>query len=137
MSLVLDSSATLAWAFTEERTPVIVNLVDQIKSQGAWVPPSWRLEVANTVQMGFRRKRYGIHQRNGILIDLGSWPIEQDNRTDEFAWSATLLLAESHLLSIYDAVYLELAIRRSLPLATLDRELRAAAEAEGVALLGL
>jgi predicted nucleic acid-binding protein len=116
---------------------VIVGLVEQIKARGAWVPTLWRLEVANAVQMAFRRGRLTAVDRGEILTDLGTWPIEQDSRTDEFAWSDTLLLAEVHRLTVYDSTYLELAIRRSLSLATLDLKLRAAAEAEGVRLLGI
>lgn len=51
-------------------------------------------------------------------------------------WTTTVALADRHRLTIYDATYLELAIRRGLPLATLDQELRVAAEREGVPLLG-
>jgi predicted nucleic acid-binding protein len=45
-----------------------------------------------------------------------------------------LALARQHALSAYDAAYLELALRLSLPLATLDRRLQAAATAAGVAI---
>jgi predicted nucleic acid-binding protein len=43
----------------------------------------------------------------------------------------------NHRLTSYDAAYLELAMRTALPLATLDQDLRKAASAEGVSLLGL
>ena len=59
-----------------------------------------------------------------------------DPETGRQAWGATVRLAERHKLSVYDAAYLELAQRRGLPLATLDTDLRRAAMAEGVILLG-
>ena len=69
--------------------------------------------------------------------NLSLLPISLDPETDRQAWGATLRLAERHRLTLYDAVYLELALRRGIPLATLDIELRAAAKAEGVKLLGV
>jgi predicted nucleic acid-binding protein len=67
---------------------------------------------------------------------LASLPIEIDPATGKEAWTASLGLAEQHGLALYDAVYLELAIRQNLPLASLDRQLLRAATAAGVAVLG-
>jgi predicted nucleic acid-binding protein len=97
----------------------------------------WRIEVANALEMGVRRSRTDAAFRSQALADLSLLPIALDPETDRQAWSATLLLAARHRLTIYDAVYLELAQRRALPLATLDTALRTAAEAEKVALLGM
>lgn len=71
------------------------------------------------------------------FADLALLPITVDPETDRQAWGASAKLAARHRLTLYDAVYLELARRRGLPLATLDNELRAAAAAEDVVLLGL
>jgi predicted nucleic acid-binding protein len=103
---------------------------------GAWVPALWRLEVANVLEMGVRRNRHDAAFRDATLVDLEQLSIHVDPETDRHAWSATLRLAERHKLTLYDAAYLELAQRRGLPLATLDEDLRAAASAEGVILLG-
>lgn len=73
---------------------------------------------------------------NATLTDLALLPISLDLKTDCQAWGATLQVAENHRLTLYDAAYLELALRRGLPLATLDGELRSAAKAEGVVVLG-
>jgi predicted nucleic acid-binding protein len=70
------------------------------------------------------------------LADLGLLPIRLDPETDRQAWGRTAQLASRHRLTLYDAAYLELAQRRGLPLATLDRELRTAALTEGMSLLG-
>jgi predicted nucleic acid-binding protein len=136
LNLVLDSSATLAWIFPEERTDAILNLFTQVASNGAVVPELWRLEVANTLNVGIRRGRITMENRDGILADLENLPIFIDGETRTHTWSQTLELTDKYGLTIYDATYLELALRLSLPLATLDNELRNAAQSEGVALLG-
>jgi len=71
------------------------------------------------------------------ISDLSTFWIETDPETENRAWGATLRLAERHRLTVYDAAYLETAMRRGLPLATLDKELRSAAEQEGVTLVGM
>ena len=72
-----------------------------------------------------------------VLSELNDLPIVLDDETAAQAWSATIQLAERHRLTVYDAAYLELAQRRGLPLASLDQELRTAAEVAGVALVDL
>ena len=136
MSLVVDSSATLAWVFSEETTEAICEVFARLTERGAWVPALWRLEVANVLEMGVRRGRHDAAFTDATLADLALLAISVDLETDRQAWSATMRLAERHRLTLYDAAYLELAQRRGLPLATLDTELRTAASAEGVILLG-
>ncbi len=137
MSLVLDSSVTLAWVYREETSPAVSRVLQLVSSNGAWVPSLWRLEVANILEMGVRRRRHDAAFRDSTLADLALLPIALDPDTATHAWSATLRLAERHKLTLYDAAYLELAKRRALPLATLDAELRTAAKSENVPLLGL
>jgi predicted nucleic acid-binding protein len=137
MSLVLDSSVALAWVYSEETTEAVQRVFDRICEKGGWVPGLWRLEVANILEMGVRRGRTDAGSRDAILADLASLPISVDAETDRQAWGATRQLAARHRLTLYDAAYLELAQRRSLPLATLDRELRDAARIEEVPLCGI
>ncbi|HVY35195.1 MAG TPA: type II toxin-antitoxin system VapC family toxin [Caulobacteraceae bacterium] len=137
MSLVLDCSATLAWVYGEETTQAVRAVFEAVGSRGAWVPALWRLEVANVLEMGVRRHRHDAAFREATLADLALLPLQLDPETDQHAWGATARLAARHGLTLYDAAYLELARRKDIPLATLDRELRAAALAEGVPLLGL
>lgn len=136
MSLVLDSSATMARLWEDETTPAIQRLFELVRDHGAWVPSLWRLEVANALEMDARRGRHPTEFRDGAFADLALLPIRVDPETDLQAWGATARLAAKHRLTIYDAAYLELAIRRKIPLATLDRELRAAAERERVEVIG-
>jgi predicted nucleic acid-binding protein len=136
MSMVLDSSATLAWVYSDEITEPIRHVFNLVSESGAWVPGLWKLEVANILEMGARRGRHDAAFRNSTLSDLALLPISVDTETDRQAWGATLQLSERHGLTMYDAAYLELALRRGLPLASLDAELRRAAQAEGVAVVG-
>jgi predicted nucleic acid-binding protein len=137
MSMVLDSSVTLAWIYNEQTSPEVDRVLQQLNDQGAWVPSLWRLEVANIVEMGVRRGRHNAAFRDATLADLALLPISIDPDTDAHAWGATVRFAERHRLTLYDAAYLELAKRRGLSLATLDKELRAAAKGEKITLLGI
>jgi predicted nucleic acid-binding protein len=132
--LVLDSSIALSWCLPDE------DQVDQIQQEvagsGAIAPAHWPLEVANALLMAERRQRISADFRNAALRDLGALPIVLDPETSARAWHETLQLAEAHRLTAYDAAYLELAHRRALPLATLDEEMRLAAGALGITVLG-
>jgi len=136
MSLVLDSSITLAWVYSDETTPAVRQVFDRLSQGGAWVPGHWRLEVANVLEMNVRRKRHTASFRDATLADLAQLLIEIDGETDLHAWGATLDLAVRYGLALCDAAYLELALRRNLPLATLDEDLCRAARKEKVTLLG-
>lgn len=127
MSLVLDSSATLAWALDDETTDPIRRVFEAVAAEGALVPSLWRLEVANSLVVAVRRGRIGVDIRRSILDDLSHLDILVDNQTDAEAWGSTLEVADRYRLTLYDAAYVELALRRSLPLATLDGEMRRAA----------
>ena len=137
MSLVIDSSITLAWFFEDERSSAADAVLRDVADYGAIAPSLWRLEVANALQSAIRRKRIDTEFRDGSLADLRALTVTIDLETDLRAWTTTLQLAERFKLTVYDATYLELAQRLSLPLATLDQELRSAASVLGVRLLGL
>jgi predicted nucleic acid-binding protein len=133
--MVLDSSVTLAWIYADETTDAILQVFDEIRIHGAWVPGLWRWEIANVLQLNVRRGRHSADFRDGALASLAALPVKVDAEADRQAWSAALHLAERHGLTVYDAAYLEIASRRKIPLATLDRELRAAASNDGIQLL--
>jgi len=94
------------------------------------------LEVANSLTVAIRRGRIDAESRRAALDDLALLDITTDAHTDTHAWAETLLLADRFRLTVYDAAYLELARRRSLPLATLDEDLGTAASAVGIHVLG-
>ncbi len=137
MSFVIDASLTVTWYFEDEITDTTKALLDTVAVEGAVVPPLWRLEVASAFQTGIRRKRIDAAYRDASLTDLARLPIIVDGDADAHAWSTTLRLSDRYGLTIYDACYLELARRLSLPLATLDQELRRATSALGLPLLGV
>jgi len=94
------------------------------------VPRHWRLEVRNALLVAERRDRLSVDEVNRRLHALAALPIHTD---DEPRLDVALALARAHDLSIYDALYLELAQRHASALATLDAALARAAEAEGLA----
>lgn len=135
MSLVIDSSLTLAWYFPDEGNEATDALLRQVSQTGAVVPLHWRAEVANAFQTAVRRKRIDAGYRNTSLSELEYFDIESDPDTNVHMWDATVQFADRYGLTIYDAAYLELAQRRRLPLASLDAALTAAAKVAGVAVL--
>jgi len=136
VSLVLHASLTLSWYFEDERTPAIDGVLDEVAASSAVVPSLWRMEVANGLQMAVRCKRIDIDFRDHAIRQLSLLPIVVDQETDTYVWTATLRLSDRFGLTIYDAAYLELAQRRNLPLASIDRALSTAAERLGLAILG-
>ena len=136
MSFVVDGSVALAWCFIDEQTQPVMDLLDRVTETGAFAPSLWPLEVLNALLMGERRRRVDPARRKRSAEFLRDLPITLDNETAEHAWTTTAELAERHHLSVYDAAYLELAQRRKLPLATLDRALIRAAKASGTSVLG-
>jgi predicted nucleic acid-binding protein len=136
VSLVLDSSATLAWIYADETTDAVRQIFEIVAEDGALVPALWRLEVANSLTVAVRRGRIDVAFRDAALADLALLDITTDPHTDAYGWTTTLHLADRFRLTLYDAAYLELAHRRSVPLASLDEELRTAGRALGVPVLG-
>ena len=134
--LVIDSSVSIAWCFPDEQDDYSQSVLDALASERAIVPDLWHLEVANTLLVGERRKRSAQANTVTWLGFLASLPITVDEETKAQAFGNTLSLAREHTLSAYDAAYLELAMRRGLPLATLDDKLKTAAQTIGVPVYG-
>jgi predicted nucleic acid-binding protein len=135
-ALVLDSSVALAWFMPDERDPRIEQLLDLVTNDGAVAPNLWPLEVANVLVAAERRRRITAAQKDRALHALQGLPVQLDAETAARAWTTIRALAELHRLTLYDAAYLELAIRLQLPLASLDRDLKVAAGANGIPVLG-
>lgn len=133
MPFVLDASVAACWCFHDEddsRADAAYNL---LYAEYALVPFMWWFEVCNVVLLGERRRRISEDHATSFLDQLGQCTIEYAPLSDH---APILALARRHRLSFYDAVYLELAQREGMALATLDQELAAAARVEGVALVG-
>lgn len=131
---ILDCSAALCWILPDEGDVATDTLLDRVAEAGALVPALWPFEVANVLLMAERRTRITPAERRQALTLLGDLPVRIDPPSRERVWTETLVLAQAHRLTAYDASYLELAIRHELPLATRDAALRVAAESCGVAL---
>jgi len=111
-------------------------LLDRVVEAGAMAPLLWPLEALNGLLVAERRRRLDTQKRIELAALLRALPITLDDNTAEKSWEDTLRIAEAFRLSVYDATYLELAQRRRLPLASMDRALRSAAGAIGVEVLG-
>jgi predicted nucleic acid-binding protein len=135
MQWVLDASVALAWCFPDERSPSAEALLERAADSPSVVPQLWPLEVASALLQAQRRGRILAAQRVQFLSMLGTLQIHVDRTTAERAWTEVIAVAETQGLTVYDATYLELAMRLGVPLATMDDAVRAAASAVGVSLL--
>jgi len=135
-AFVVDCSVAMAWLFQDEGTPKTKALLNRLATETALVPAWWFIEITNVLAMAERKGRITPPQSDAFIADLSKLGIERDNEASERAFTHLLSLCRRHRLTSYDAIYLDLAIRRSLPLATLDDDLRRAARKLGVGLLG-
>lgn len=130
--LVLDASLALQWFLVDEADrQYSLSVLSSLSEKQAIVPVLWFYEVGNGLLMAYRRKRIALHQIDGFLTRLKNLPIEA-----AFQPPAEVLdlpaLAQTHSLTNYDAAYLSLALKLTLPLATTDAALRRAATAAAV-----
>lgn len=132
MAFVLDCSVAMAWVFPDEATEATGRLRDSLVDDRAFVPSLWPIEVGSVLLAATQRGRVGTNEWRQICASLEALPIEIEPVSTSRVWGATLRLASEHGLSVYDAMYLELAQRMRLPLATLDKALAAAAQAAGL-----
>jgi predicted nucleic acid-binding protein len=137
VSIVLDASIVMSWRFEDEKTEAAEAVLDHVGRYGALAPSLWPLEVANALLVAVRRRRISPTYVETSLRELAKLNVKIDPDTAAHAWKSTMSLAQAHGLTGYDAAYLELAHRRQMPLASLDRKLRAAGAASGLELLGL
>lgn len=136
MNLVLDASVTLAWCFEDEGDAYAVRVLEALRSSEAVVASLWPLEVANGLLVAERRGRLDAAGAARFMELVLGLPIAMDPGTRSRALLGAHGVGRARTLSAYDAAYLELALRRGIPLATLDRPLREAALDAGVGLFG-
>ena len=135
-AFVVDCSMAMAWLFHDEATPKTADLLNRLATEPALVPAWWFIEITNVLVMAERNGRITPAQSDAFIADLGKLGIERDNEAPDRAFTYLLALCRTHRLTSYDAIYLDLALRRNLPLATLDEDLRKTAKKVGVHLLG-
>lgn len=136
MSLVLDSSVALTWAFEDEASPVTEAPFDQASRTGAVVPDLWHIEVSNVLVGAERRGRLASAKIAVFLEAIRALRLTTGRLTGARAFEEIRDLASREGLTAYDATYLDLATRRGLPLATRDRDLLQAARRRGIQTLG-
>lgn len=139
MSLVLDASMALAWCMSRanpEEATLAGLVLAEVELRGAHVPALWYAEIANTLLVFERAQRINPQGSQSYLSDLNRLSIKQDETPALQLQPQTLTAARTFRLTAYDAAYLELAQRRKIPLATLDRKLAEACRAAGVTVFG-
>ena len=135
-AFVVDCSVAMAWLFHDEATAKTEALLKRLADETALVPAWWYVEITNVLAMAERKGRISPAQSDAFIADLSKLGIERDDEAPNRAFTHLLALCRTHRLTSYDAIYLDLAIRRSLPLATLDHDLRKIAKKVGLGLLG-
>ena len=128
---MLDASVALAWCFEDEGEEALETL-ERARKATLVVPAVWPLEVVNALLVAMRRKRLTAADAARYLELLAALEVEIEAPHSLPSLAALMALAQAHSLAAYDASYLELALRRGLPLATVDQELAHAAHAAGV-----
>lgn len=132
MSFVLDASVVLAWLLDDEDDPVARVALERLDTETALVPQVWHVEVRSALLGAERRRRLRPVQTDDCLARVRELPVQTDSAPDI---DRAFALARTRRLSVYDALYLELALRTGTPLATLDRALAGAARTESPALV--
>ena len=132
-AFVADASVGAAWLVSTQSNDVTDRLLDDAKTGVPFhVPCLWILEVSNTLLLLRRRGRLDEVDCKQSFLDLVGLRPHVDETNYSLVLPTISNLAEQHNLSIYDAVYLELALRRALPLASRDTALNKAAKRAGV-----
>lgn len=132
MPFIIDASVVLARPLGDCNSTAELALT-RLEQEEALAPAQWWFEVRNVIVVNERRGRITELASTGFLRDLSRLAILLDRSPDE---ATVMALARRHRLTVYDAAYLELALREGLPLATLDTALAEAARREGVDVLG-
>lgn len=131
---MLDASTTLGWCFADEGNEAEAAL-ERARLEAVHVPAVWPLEVGNALVVAGRRRRLSEAEAARFLALLAALSIEVEPPPPVSQLPSLLALARTHGISVYDASYLDLALRRGLALATLDAGLAAAARDAGAELL--
>lgn len=135
MTVVIDASVAIAWSLPDEDDELAEFALKSVQERGGEAPSFLQIEVANVMVVALRRNRIGEEQFEFSWENFSSLPIRYDKRAMSELVPRASKLAIRVGLSLYDALYLDLAYSNGIPLATLDRKLALAADAVGVQLL--
>jgi predicted nucleic acid-binding protein len=131
---VVDNSVVMSWCFKDETNNYADTVLDRLTELVAVVPSIWPLEVVNVLLVAERQKRLSESDSIRFLTLLSQLPIFVEYERPEMM-KELLALARSNNLSSYDASYLDLAMRKGIPIATLDNKLIEAAKRIDVPIL--
>lgn len=134
MPFVLDASVAVAWCFEDERQFHGDAALEALKKDSALAPAIWPFEVANALLVAERRGRLSRSDLARFTQLLAGLPIEIERRTTDGIFDSVLHTAQAQNLSVYDAAYIDLAMRSGLPIASLDARIRAASASVGITL---
>lgn len=127
----------MPWCCEDEKTPASEEMLEWAgKGAKLHVPSLWLWEIMNVVSVTVRRQRITADRAKTFLAQLGTFNFQVEPPPTVKDLPRLYFLAEQHKLTAYDAAYLDLAIHLALPLASIDGNLRKAAAAEGIELLG-
>ena len=133
---VVDASVGVSWAVYSQSSPAAAVLLEEVSAGKPFVVPGlWMFEVANALLVLMRRKMIQPQRCSRARAALSRLHPVIDDDGPRLALHRIWEFADKFTLSIYDAVYLELAERKGLPLASRDAALRRAAAKCGVPLL--
>lgn len=126
VNFVVDNSVAVAWLYRGQATPSTERLLERSTGNTLHTACMWPAEFANAAS--------GVVKRGILTDDLGSEMIQTaetfgflvDRATADL--SKLYQISRQHNLSVYDAAYLELALRLGIPLATKDKVLAAASQ---------
>jgi predicted nucleic acid-binding protein len=135
MGLVVDASIALAWALPDESSTYADAVLAVVEREGLRVPSLWAREVANGLVVAYLRKRITSAEESAFLAALSQLNIDVEENDSAFAVVRDgTAAAMRYGLTAYDAAYVDLAFRERLTLATLDGNMRKAAEQAGIAI---
>ncbi len=134
VDFVLDASVVMAWCFEDESNPYADAVLESLSSNSGIAPAVWPLEISNVLVVAERRGRINKAGSVRFIALISQLPVAVEPEPSQRVFAEIMALAREHGLSSYDASYLDLAMRRGLPLATLDARLQQAAQQAGVAL---
>lgn len=132
---VVDNSVVMSWCFKDETNKYADTVLDRLTESAAVVPSIWPLEVVNVLLLAERQKRLSESDSIRFITLLSQLPIVVEYERPEKMMRELLALARAYNLSSYDASYLDLAMRKGFPIATLDNKLIEAARRIDVQIL--
>lgn len=135
MPFVLDNSVVSGWLLDNQATPYTSAVADRLLTDRAVAPSLLRLEYTNVLRTACKRQHLTAQQGQEMIAELAALPIDLDRELPDPG--QLLALALRYELTSYDAAYLDLALRRQLPVATQDAALAEAARIAGVGVVSV